>query len=328
MPDQFTMGNSGYQTAQNTVLKAAEAVTIGREVDRKANLMGSLGDLYKQNPQPSLEDLRAQYVVHGTPDDLARLDTKIEARDLGKFSSAMELMKPQITQAMETNNFQALKAIETRLNNDPLTAKYLTGLQFQPEVGSFTYTSNTTQNVPDPSDKTKVITIYPGDRVQKSVTGDLLKVDSSLRMQSEMSQRKAQVSMAKKSSGRGGLGFSDPRLLNAYNEIMSVAGSTTARELPKFFAQKQAELSQLPDVDPEELAYFNKRIATDSKQQGVGGTFTAVSKSETIPAELQKTPVQPQPSQVVKDNRAQIIKDARSGNTKAQQVAKKYGIQY
>jgi len=119
----MTILGQDFYTAHNTVKDVAQSVAIGQEVDRKKNLMGSLNDLYQQKPNASLEDLRAQYAVYGTPEDLDRIDGKIQARNGLVAGQKLQMALPQMEMLYKTNDQIGIQSLAASLNNDPDLAK-------------------------------------------------------------------------------------------------------------------------------------------------------------------------------------------------------------
>lgn len=268
-----------FYAAHNTVKDIAQSVAIGQEVDRKKNLMGSLNDLYQQKPQASLEDLRAQYAVYGTPDDLARLDDKIYGRDLQKAGTKFKFYQDQLNFAKETNDVPAQKAIVDKLNLDPDVGKFIGNVQLEP-TGSYTFTATNKMQFPNPANPKEMIDILPGDIYEVNQNNQITKVNSQYRQATELANQKAQLRQQLKSSGK----YTDPYLLNIYNQIADAVQSGDPSVAPNVIAtlKNDPNYAKAMQMMPGQVAELNKDIQKlGFNLTGIGGTLSTVSKIGT-----------------------------------------------
>lgn len=259
-----------FYTAHNTVKDVAQSIAIGQEVDRKKNLMGSLNDLYQQKPQASLEDLRAQYAVYGTPDDLARLDDKIYTRDLTKAGQKFGFYQNQLNFAKESNDTPAQQAIVASMNNDPEIAKFIGDVQITP-TGVYQFTATNKMKFPNPANPKQMIDILPGDIYQINQNNQLTKVNSQYRQATELANTKAQLKQTAKASGK----YTDPYLLNIYNRIADATQTVDPAALPSFIEQIKSEpqYQQALAGNAAQVAELNKDI------QKLGFNLTGVNST-------------------------------------------------
>lgn len=194
----MTILGQDFYTAHNTVKDVAQSVAIGQEVDRKKNLMGSLNDLYQQKPNASLEDLRAQYAVYGTPEDLDRIDGKIQARNGLVAGQKLQMALPQMEMLYKTNDQIGIQSLAASLNNDPDLAKAGFGkINFTP-AGETEIPVLTNREFTDPNgNKIKALA---GDIIKYNVNNKVYSVDSTKRVQHQEHlqnlQQKAQLKTA------------------------------------------------------------------------------------------------------------------------------------
>jgi len=268
-----------FYTAHNTVKDVAQSIAIGQEVDRKKNLMGSLNDLYQQKPQASLEDLRAQYAVYGTPDDLARLDDKIYTRDLTKAGQKFGFYQNQLNFAKESNDTPAQQAIVASMNNDPEIAKFIGDVQITP-TGVYQFTATNKMKFPNPANPKQMIDILPGDIYQINQNNQLTKVNSQYRQATDLANQKAQLRQQLKSSGK----YTDPYLLNIYNQIADAVQSGDPSAASNVIAtlKNDPNYAKAMQMMPGQVAELNKDIQKlGFNLTGIGGTLSTVSKIGT-----------------------------------------------
>jgi len=268
-----------FYTVHNTVKDVAQSIAIGQEVDRKKNLMGSLNDLYQQKPQASLEDLRAQYAVYGTPDDLARLDDKIYTRDLTKAGQKFGFYQNQLNFAKESQDAPAQQAIVASMNNDPEIAKFIGDVQITP-TGVYQFTATNKMKFPNPANPKQMIDILPGDIYQINQNNQLTKVNSQYRQATDLANQKAQLRQQLKSSGK----YTDPYLLNIYNQIADAVQSGDPSVAPNVIAtlKNDPNYAKAMQMMPGQVAELNKDIQKlGFNLTGIGGTLSTVSKIGT-----------------------------------------------
>lgn len=248
-----------FYTGYNTVKDVAQSVAVGREVDRKANLMGSLGDLYKTNPQPTLEDLRAQYAVHGTPEDLARIDDKIYTRDLTKASTKFQNYQTQLQYAKQTNDLKAQKAIADNMNLDPDVSKFIGNIQSTP-TGEFTFTAMQRMKYPNPANPSEIIDVQPNDVYKMNASGELTHMNPQNRISLQQTQTKAANNNV---SNKPALkGVQDDSLLRIYNRIAQAVQTEDPSKIPALIAAIKSEprYIAIANAKPGEVAALNQAI--------------------------------------------------------------------
>lgn len=275
-------------TAHNTVKDIAQSVAIGQEVDRKKNLMGSLNDLYQQKPNASLEDLRAQYAVYGTPEDLARMDEKIYTRDLTKAGQKFGFYQNQLNFAKESNDTPAQQAIVASMNNDPEIAKFIGDVQITP-TGTYQFTATNKMKFPNPANPKQMIDILPGDVYQINQNNQLTKVNSQYRQATDLAYTKANLKQVAKASGK----YTDPYLLSIYNKIADAVQSDDPAVVPGLIAKLKSDpqYQQIASMNPAQVAELNKDIQNlGFDLAGVNATVAFTGKG-AAPAAKGKTVV-------------------------------------
>ncbi len=259
-----------FYTAYNTVKDVAQSVAVGQEVDRKKNLVGSLNNLYQERPQATLEDIRAQYAIYGTPEDLMRLDEKIYGRDLQKAGTKFKFYQDQLNFAKESNDVPAQKAIVDKLNLDPDIGKFIGQVQLDP-TGSYTFTAVNKMKFPNPANPNEMIDVLPGDIYQINQSNQLTKVNSQYRQASNLANQKAGLKAG--GTGVGKIKFTDPYLLKLHDAIATQVQAGDPAGVAPLIASLKSDpaYQQVLARNPKEVAEFNKEI------QSLGLNLTGVN---------------------------------------------------
>lgn len=320
----MTILGQDFYTAHNTVKDVAQSVAIGQEVDRKKNLMGSLNDLYQQKPNASLEDLRAQYAVYGTPDDLARVDDKIYGRDLTKASTKFKFYQDQLNFAKESQDAPAQQAIVASMNNDPEIGKFIGDVQITP-TGTYQFTATNKMKFPNPANPKEMVDILPGDIYQINQNNQLTKVNSQYRQATDLANTKAQLRQTLKGSSNLPNYVSDALVdvqNNAIqNQELGLSRLNAYLNDPQFIAEIK---TMSPEQQKNYMSTLRSQFPTAPLDKMMK-TAGAMDVNEFVPSTTNKGVVQQKVS-FTQEQINQIKKDAKAGNPKAIQVMKNYGI--